>query len=202
MKKAIIYIHGKGGNYLEAEQYKKNCPGFEIYGIDFNDYLPWSVQNEFIEFYNDVQKNYDKIFIIANSIGAYLAMHSLQKCKFEKALFISPILDMEQLILDMMKWANISEKELAAKGEIQTDFGEVLSWEYLCFVRENPIIWNVETEILYAEHDNLTSRKTIDEFVNSHDAHLTIKKNGEHWFHTDEQIEFLNQWMKKVLNKK
>lgn len=77
MKKAIIYIHGKGGNYLEAEQYKKNCPGFEIYGIDFNDYLPWSVQNEFIEFYNDVQKNYDKIVIIANSIGAYLAMHSL-----------------------------------------------------------------------------------------------------------------------------
>lgn len=87
---------------------------------------------------------------------------------------------MEQLILDMMKWANISEKELAEKGEIQTDFGEVLSWEYLCFVRENSIIWNVETEILYAEHDNLTSQKTVDEFANSHDAHFTIKKNGEH----------------------
>lgn len=45
MKKVIIYIHGKGGNYLEAEQYKKNCPGFDIYGIDFNDYLPWIVKN-------------------------------------------------------------------------------------------------------------------------------------------------------------
>ena len=126
-------------------------------------------------------------------------MHSLQKCKIEKALFISPILDMEQLILDMMKWANISEKELAEKGEIPTDFGETLSWDYLCFVRRNPIIWNVETEILYAEHDNLTSRKTVDKFVNSHDAHLTIMKNGEHWFHTDEQIEFLNNWMKNVI---
>ncbi|WP_278452278.1 alpha/beta hydrolase [Thomasclavelia spiroformis] len=199
LKKAIIYIHGKGGNYLEAEQYKKNCPGFDIFGIDFNNYIPWIVQNEIIEFYNNVQNKYNQIFIIANSIGAHLAMHSLQKCKIEKALFISPILDMEQLILDMMKWANISEKELAEKGEIPTDFGETLSWEYLCFVRRNPIIWNVETEILYAEHDNLTSRKTVDKFVNSHDAHLTIMKNGEHWFHTDEQIEFLNKWLKNVI---
>ena len=49
MKKVIIYIHGKGGNYLEAEQYKKNCPGFDIYGIDFNDYLPWTVKNKFVD---------------------------------------------------------------------------------------------------------------------------------------------------------
>ncbi len=126
-------------------------------------------------------------------------MHSLQKCKIKKVLFISPILDMEQLILDMINWANTSEKELAEKREIQTDFGETLSWEYLCFVRDNPIIWNVKTEILYAEHDNLTSRKTVDEFINDHNAHLTIMENGEHWFHTDEQIEFLNNWMKNVI---
>lgn len=106
---------------------------------------------------------------------------------------------MEQLILDMINWANTSEKELAEKREIQTDFGETLSWEYLCFVRDNPIIWNVKTEILYAEHDNLTSRKTVDEFINDHNAHLTIMENGEHWFHTDEQIEFLNNWMKNVI---
>jgi len=52
---------------------------------------------------------------------------------------------------------------------------------------------------LYAEHDNLTSRKTVDEFINGHDAHLTVMENGEHWFHTDEQIEFLNNWMKNVI---
>jgi hypothetical protein len=32
LKKAIIYIHGKGGSYLEAEQYKKNCVGFDMLG--------------------------------------------------------------------------------------------------------------------------------------------------------------------------
>lgn len=126
-------------------------------------------------------------------------MHSLQNCQIGKALFISPILDMEQLILDMMKWADVTEEELAKNGEIQTDFGETLSWKYLCFVRENPIEWHVKTEILYALHNHLTSRQTVDEFINSHDAHLTVMENGEHWFHTDEQLAFLNCWMKNVI---
>ena len=44
MKKAILYIHGKGGSYLEAEAYKKNCAGFDIIGVDYKDYFPWSVE--------------------------------------------------------------------------------------------------------------------------------------------------------------
>ena len=44
MKKVILYIHGKGGSHLEAEQYKKKCSGFDMIGIDYNDYLPWIVQ--------------------------------------------------------------------------------------------------------------------------------------------------------------
>lgn len=106
---------------------------------------------------------------------------------------------MELLILDMMQWANVTEKELYEKREIQTDFDETLSWEYLKFVRENPINWDVPTEILYAEKDNLVSCKTVDSFVANHNANLTIMKNGEHWFHTDEQISFLDKWMAKVV---
>ena len=49
----------------------------------------------------------------------------------------------------LLRWANVSETDLHEKIEIPTDFGETLSWKYLCFVRENPIIWNVPTEILY-----------------------------------------------------
>ena len=161
MKKAMIYIHGKGGNHLEAEQYKKNCLGFDIIGIDYNDYFPWIVQNQIKSVYDKVHERYDHIYVLANSIGAYFAMHTLQNCDIDKALFISPVLDMERLILDMMSWANVSEKDLRKKGEIPTDFGEILSWKYLCFVRENPIIWNIPTEILYAGNDNLTSRQTV-----------------------------------------
>lgn len=199
MKKAILYVHGKGGSYLEAQQYKKNCQGFDIIGIDYNIDFPWVVQNQIQAAYDKVHEKYDDIYLIANSIGAYFAMHTLQDCDIKKALFISPMLDMERFILDMMCWANVSEKDLYEKGEIPTDFGETLSWKYLCFVRENPIVWNVPTEILYAGNDNLVSYQTVNQFISSHNAHLTVMKNGEHWFHTEEQLAFLDSWMKNAI---
>lgn len=199
MKKVILYVHGKGGNYLEAEQYKKNCQGFDIVGIDYNEYLPWLARKQFQAEYDRLSCEYDSIVVIANSIGAYLTMYSLQKCKIEKALFISPTLDMERLILDVMQWANVTEEELQERKEIQTDFDETLSWEYLTFVRENPINWNVFTEILYASKDNLTSFDTVKTFVGTHNARLTVMENGEHWFHTKEQLAFLDEWMKNVI---
>ena len=199
MKKTIIYIHGKGGSSFEINQYKESCLGFDMIGIDYNEYLPWIVEKQIKLVYEKVEKTYEEIYILANSIGAYFAMHSLQKVNIKKALFISPILDMEQLILNMMNWANVSEETLCEKKEISTDFGETLSWKYLCFVRENPIVWNIPTEILYGEKDNLTSRETVDKFIKNHNAHLTVMENGEHWFHTKEQLIFLNNWLKQSL---
>lgn len=199
MKKVILYIHGKDGSYKEADQYRKICDGFDVVGVDYNDYFPWVAQDDIKTAYNELRKEYERIYIIANSIGAYFAMHTLQKCEIEKALFISPILDMERLILDMMQWANVTEQELCEKGEIPTDFGETLSWEYLNYVRENSIDWKIRTEILFAGKDNFTSRKTVDIFVENHNAALTVMENGEHWFHTDEQLDFLYKWVRNVI---
>ena len=105
---------------------------------------------------------------------------------------------MERLILDMMQRANVTEDELLEKGEIATNFGEILSWEYLNFVRENPIKWDIPTKILYGEKDNLTSRMTVDTFLANHNAELTVMENGEHWFRTEAQIAYLDEWMKKA----
>ena len=45
LKKAMIYVHGKGGSYLEAEQFKNICLDFDVFGVDYNDYFPWIVKN-------------------------------------------------------------------------------------------------------------------------------------------------------------
>ena len=111
-------------------------------------------------------------------------------------MLISPIVDMERLIIDMMTWANVSEEELSIKKEIETPFGETLSWEYLSYVRKNPIQWNISTEILYAEKDSMTSINTITEFSKKINANITIMPGGEHWFHTKEQMDFLDNWIK------
>lgn len=199
MKKAILYLHGKGGSAGEAEQYRKNCPGYEIVGVEYPSESPWAAEGPIRAAYNEARKGCGQITLLANSIGAYFGMHALQRCALEKALFISPVLDMERLICTMMGWAGVSEEQLRQQGEIPTAFGETLFWQYLCYVRSHPIIWRVPTEILYAGRDQLIDRPTVDGFVAGHPAHLTVMEEGEHWFHTEEQLAFLDGWMKRVL---
>ena len=198
MKNVVIYIHGKYGTVEEAEYYKKFFNEADIIGFEYTSEYPWDFQKEFSNFIDNIYTKYKKISIIANSIGAYFTMLSLTNKNIEKAFFISPIVDMEKLITDMMFLENITEEELYKKKKIKTSFGETLSWDYLTFARKNPIEWNIPTYILYGEKDNLTSYETILNFTNKSKANLTIMKGGEHWFHTDEQMEFLNNWIKDL----
>ena len=198
MKNVVIYIHGKYGTVEEAEHYKKFFNKADIIGFEYTSEYPWDFQKEFSNFIDNIYTKYKKISIIANSIGAYFTMLSLTNKNIEKAFFISPIVDMEKLITDMMVSENITEEELYKKKKIKTSFGEILSWDYLTFARKNPIEWNIPTYILYGENDDLTSYETILNFTNKSKANLTIMKGGEHWFHTDEQIEFLNNWIKNL----
>ena len=139
MRSVLVYIHGKNGSADEAEIYKPVFSEHEVIGLDYKAETPWQAKAEFPSLFDKLCADSDNVILIANSIGAYFAMHSLAEKKINKAYFISPIVDMERLILDMMKWAGVGEKELAQRGEIMTDFGETLSWEYLCYVREHPI---------------------------------------------------------------
>lgn len=40
---------------------------------------------------------------------------------------------------------------------------------------------------------------SADCFAETHNAGLTVMPGGEHWFHTPEQMQFLDDWMKKLL---
>ena len=196
MENVIIYIHGKGGSAAECEHYRPLFPEYDVYGLDYQTFTPWETGAEIRSAVKELKAEYDKIILIANSIGAFFSMNADIDSMIEKVYFISPIVDMERLIDDMMSWANVTEDELKEKEIIRTAFGEDLSWEYLCYVRTHPIKWNVPTDILYGDKDNLTSYETIADFAEKHNAKLTVMENGEHWFHTDEQMHFLDEWIK------
>lgn len=200
MRSLVMYIHGKGGSAAEAEHYKPFFSNSDIVGFDYQSQNPWEANSEFSKLYDSYGKGYDSVILIANSIGAYFAMSALNHKKIDKALLISPIVNMEKLIADMMMWANVTENELQSKKEINTDFGETLSWEYLCYVRKNRVKWSVPTYILYGGKDNLTSKETVTEFANKIGAKLTVMEDGEHWFHTDEQMKFLDRWIMDSIN--
>lgn len=191
----VIYIHGKGGSAAEAEHFKPLFPNCDVIGFDFTAQTPWEAKVEFPRLF--VPHSNDNVTLVANSIGAYFAMTSLHGENIKEGFFISPVVDMEKLICNMMKWAGVSEDELQSKKEIQTQFGEVLSWDYLCYVRENPVKWHIPTHILYGENDELTSFETVSVFAEKEGADLTVMPNGEHWFYTDEQMRFLDEWIRR-----
>lgn len=198
-KHLIIYIHGKGGSAEEAKHYQMLFPNSDVIGFDYHSQTPWEAKIEFPQFFEDHSNGYDSITLIANSIGAFFVMNSLSEKHISNALFISPIVNMEKLIIDMMMWSNVNEKELQSKKLIPTEFGETLSWDYLCYIRNNPINWHIPTYILYGGKDSLTNRVTITEFAHKTGAELTIMEDGEHWFHTDEQMKFLDNWVCNIL---
>lgn len=118
MKNMVVYVHGKGGSTVEAEHYKALFPDSEVVGFDYQSQTPWEAKEEFPRFFSEQRKHCDSLTLIANSIGAFFSLSSLDEALVDRACFISPVVDMEKLIGDMMQWANVTERELAEKEEI------------------------------------------------------------------------------------
>ena len=192
----ILYVHGKGGNAAESRHYRALFPDCDVIGLDYQTFAPWDTGKEIRGAIERLKEQYDSVVLVANSIGAFFSMNGNLDGLIRKAYFISPIVNMKKLIEDMMSWANVTEAELKERGVIPTEFGEDLSWKYLSYVRSHPIRWNVPTQILYGGNDNLTSLETMEEFARKHHAGLTVMAEGEHWFHTEDQMEFLDNWIR------
>ena len=206
----FLYIHGKMGRKEEAAHLAELvCPkGYQVLGIDLpghrertgemERFVTWEVVPELQTVYGFDRQRWKKIHLYANSIGAYFSLLAFREVELEKSLFVSPVLDMEKLIRDMMGWAGVTQEQLKEAGEISTAFGETLSWKYLTYVAEHRITkWNSPTAILYAGQDHLTARETVDNFAQRFGCTVTVMEHGEHWFHTEEQLSVLDVWLQK-----
>lgn len=196
-KAIVLYVHGNGGSAAEAEHYRPLFPEADVVGFDYHSENPWSAKAEFSEKIAALQANYDEIFLISVSIGAYFSISADISDSIRRAWLISPIVDMERLILSMLSWAGETEEALQARKIIPTTFGEDLSWEYLQYVRSHPIQWRAPTEILCGSTDSLQSIETIRAFARRFRAGVTVMEGGEHWFHTAEQMKFLDDWIRR-----
>ena len=211
-EKLFLYIHGKMGCKEEAAHLAEIvCPmGYQVLSIDLpghgertsetERFVPWEVAPELRVVNDYAREHWNHVNLYANSIGAYFSLLALRDAKLEKSLFVSPILDMEKLIRDMMGWAWVTQEQLKEAGEIHTAFGETLSWKYLIYAQEHPItMWDSPTAILYAGKDHLTARETVDDFAKRFGCTVTVMENGEHWFHTEEQLAVLDAWLRKEI---
>ncbi len=69
---------------------------------------------EFMDQYARV--HWRQVLLRATSIGAWFSMLALQEKALRRALFVSLIVDMEDLIGRMMQQANVTEEQLQAAG--------------------------------------------------------------------------------------
>lgn len=167
--KVYLYVHGKMGSKEEALAFAEQaCPaGYQVLAIDLPEHgerkngperlLPWVVTrscNLWISM-QGCTGGRSRCGPRASVRGSPCWRYRKRHCA--GALFVSPIVDMEDLIGRMMQQANVTEEQLKAAGEIPTTFGETLSWPYLCWVREHPLRWRIPTQVLYGEADELTS---------------------------------------------
>ena len=204
-----LFLHGQSGHKEEGERFAQlaNPKGWQVVAIDLpqhgqrqggaEPFLPWVVVPELEQ---ELQGRWKRIALRANSIGAWLAMLALAGKPVDTCLFVSPVVDMENLIQTMMTWAGVTEEQLEREREIPTDFGQTLSWDYLKYVRQHPVhALSAHTNILYGDQDNLVPQPVVECFARAEGAHLTVYPGGEHWFHTPEQMKVMGTWEERCL---
>ena len=205
---AYLYVHGRLARKEEAcELADIVCPkGYQVIGFDLPEHgdrkgepTACTVQNGVADLRRvlaEVAPRYRSLSLHACSLGAYFSLIAFADVRFERCLFLSPILDMERLIRNMMAWASVSEERLQTEREVATPFGETLSWDYFEYVRAHPVVkWESPTSILYGDRDNLTERDVLDSFVRRFGCELEVMPGGEHYFHTREQMAVLRAWL-------
>ena len=211
-RRGFLYLHGQGGSKEEAvavaaaaadagwQTVSVDLPGHGERTAEAADLVPWRVVPELRALLAELSGRWERVGLFGSSLGAWFGLLAYPDASLAGALLLSPVVDMEALIQKMMGWAGVSEERLAREGIIPTDFGQDLSWEYLQYVRANPIRrWTAPTAILYGGRDHLTDRETVEAFARRWNCRLTVEPEGEHWFHTPEQLAAVDRWQRESL---
>ena len=196
-KGVAVYIHGVLGNANEARNFSY-IKDYDVVGLDYEDGAPWVVGPLIKEKFKLLTNHYSKVVVIANSIGAFYTYSYLNEFKIEQAFFLSPLASMKSIIEWRMDKESVSKEELKQRKYIKLDNGHEFQYKfYKKYVIDNYIeSWDVPTEILYAEDDEVIFRKDVEGFVKNHpNIKLTIKKNSKHYLHTEEEKEFIKNWI-------
>ncbi|PKM61103.1 MAG: alpha/beta hydrolase [Firmicutes bacterium HGW-Firmicutes-4] len=208
--KIFIAVHGnmssKADQVIVIFAEKLTQLGYQVLSFDLpehgdrkNDPTPCKVQTcvkELARIMEFAKMGWEQISLFACSMGAYFSLLAYREADLKQCLFLAPVVDMERIIKNMMAWFNISEEQLRTEKEVATPIGQPLYWDYYCYVKEHPIdCWNKPTAILYGSEDDLCEVDTVLNFTRQFNCELTIMEQGEHYFHTEEQLDFFGEWI-------
>lgn len=140
-----------------------------------------------------------RVSLFAVSMGAYFSLLAFKDEKLKQARFLSPVVDMNRIVSNMMKEFHITQEQLEREKRIVAPTGQALFWEDYCFAQANPIeTWNTPTHILYGEQDMLCERESIESFAEKYFCTLEISPKTPHYFHKPEHMETIKHWLVKT----
>ncbi|MBQ3763871.1 MAG: alpha/beta hydrolase [Synergistaceae bacterium] len=202
-EKAYLYVHGMMGRKEDAEFFSRvvGQRGFQVISFDLPGHGerdknvtpdPFNTLPELEAVKNFARSKWRSLSLYAVSIGAWFSLLGFRDEPFERALLVSPVVNMKSLIERMMKSCGVTAEILRERKIIPE---ANLSWEYYSFACQNEINnWNCETAILYPEHDNITPRYEIEQFARRFKCELTVLLGSEHWIHEIEHVKILREW--------
>jgi alpha-beta hydrolase superfamily lysophospholipase len=208
--KLFIAVHGnmssKSDDVIVILAEKATQSGYQVLSFDLpehgerrNDPTPCKVQycvKDLSAIIGYAKTKWDEISLFACSMGAYFSLLTYKEEALKQCIFLSPVVDMERIINNMMTWFSVSKEQLKAEKEVATPIGQILYWDYYCYVKDHPISsWNKPTAILYGSDDDLCECEMVSNFAQQFNCDLTVMEYGEHYFHTKEQLEFFGGWV-------
>lgn len=211
----IVAVHGNMSNKADVPVVMladKAVPeGYQVLSFDLPEHgdrkgegTPCKVQNcvrDLTTVMEYARTKWREIGLFANSMGAYFSLLAYQNEELSRCLFLSPVVDMEHIIDGMMRISGVTPGELEEKGQIATASGQMLYWDYYRYVKENPVQrWNAPICILYGEDDDMCESELVAEFARRFDCEMDIVENGEHYFHTPEQLCAYESWLGRKLS--
>ena len=209
-EKLLIEVHGNLSNkedtVISMMAQKAVEKGYQALSFDLpmhgervNEeyaYIPENCVSDLAAVYEYAKSLAPEIHLFACSMGAYFSLLAYHDLNLKQGLFLSPLVNMERVIHNMMAGFHVSEEMLKAEREIRLPIGQTLEWNYYCYVKENPICfeWKVPTTILYGSDDNLSEWNEISTFADKYQSTVKVLEHGEHYFHTEEQLKVFDRW--------
>ena len=212
--KMIVAVHGNMSNKNDIQiavlAEEASMLGYQVLSFDLPEHGDRKAAPELCKVQNCVRdlckvmgfvrQRSSEISLFACSIGAYFSLLAYREVPLRQCLFLSPVVDMSRIIYNMMTWFHVSREQLKSAQEIPIPTGNILYWDYYCYVQENPIVqWNSPTNILYGKDDSICEIDVVSYFSKKFNCTMEVMDKGEHYFHTPEQLEFFREWLKKYL---
>ena len=134
-----------------------------------------------------------EVSLLAISVGAYVALCDMPSRTFERAWLVSPLLDLERYVRDVMSACSVTDERLEAETVVDTPRAS-LSWPDLCFLMEHPVRLDMPSWTIRGDGDDVVPREALSRFLSAPGAELVEIAGGPHFLGEPPYLDTVASW--------